>query len=306
VLFAGAHWDADLGLYYVRHRWYDPYLGRFVSRDPIGMWGDGLNLGNGQAYVGHNPWSWVDPYGLKSWWCRGILDAGLWKAAVPGLRPSYPTVGTSTPSNAQITGGIDALTTAASEYGEWTAETGLLAAALVLPGPEDGVFLVLQGGKALRAAPKALAEHLRKQGKSLDDLMGAGKPGPGGVPTHRIGADLLKRSAVLKYLEDLGLQGGKVVMGSSELAKKNAAGSYNAATDTIHLHNRATRYEVFHEAMHRRHRHEIGIEAYSKLSEFQREEYVYKKIIESRDLWSRDELAHAGGYISQVRARCPK
>lgn len=48
------------GLLYMRHRWYDPGLGRFLSQDPIGMVG-GLNL---YAYVSNNPTTMTDPTGL--------------------------------------------------------------------------------------------------------------------------------------------------------------------------------------------------------------------------------------------------
>jgi RHS repeat-associated protein len=56
-LFNGRRWDAELGLYYYRNRHLDPIQGRFTARDPIGIWGDPMNLGNGYAYVGNNPWT---------------------------------------------------------------------------------------------------------------------------------------------------------------------------------------------------------------------------------------------------------
>lgn len=34
--------DQETGLHYNRYRYYSPYVGRFVSKDPIGLWG-GLN-----------------------------------------------------------------------------------------------------------------------------------------------------------------------------------------------------------------------------------------------------------------------
>jgi len=48
------------GLYFFRARWYDPVVGRWLSKDPIGISG-GLN-----QYVafGDNPVNFVDPDGL--------------------------------------------------------------------------------------------------------------------------------------------------------------------------------------------------------------------------------------------------
>jgi RHS repeat-associated protein len=63
-LFAGRRYDPETGLYYFRARFYDPARGRFLQRDPIGMWTDDGNVGNGYTYVGNNPLSWTDPLGL--------------------------------------------------------------------------------------------------------------------------------------------------------------------------------------------------------------------------------------------------
>ena len=52
--------DADSGLAYMRQRWYDPTLQRFISRDPIGLEG-GANL---YEYAGNDPTDHVDPSGL--------------------------------------------------------------------------------------------------------------------------------------------------------------------------------------------------------------------------------------------------
>ena len=48
------------GLIYYRARYYDPSLGRFTQRDPIGIAG-GINP---YAYVGNNPINYTDPSGL--------------------------------------------------------------------------------------------------------------------------------------------------------------------------------------------------------------------------------------------------
>jgi RHS repeat-associated protein len=54
--------DGDLGLDLLHHRWYDPAVGRFLTRDPI-RWAGGLNL---YGYCGGDPVNGVDPSGLCS------------------------------------------------------------------------------------------------------------------------------------------------------------------------------------------------------------------------------------------------
>jgi len=70
---ARARYFTDLtGLQYLKFRYYNPQIGRFISKDPIGYIG-GLNL---YAYVSNRPTSGVDPYGLYSW--RYCLGACAW------------------------------------------------------------------------------------------------------------------------------------------------------------------------------------------------------------------------------------
>ncbi len=62
-LFSGRRYDADTGLYYYRARYFDPSVGRFISRDPRGIWSDSENIGNPLTYAANNPWSRTDPTG---------------------------------------------------------------------------------------------------------------------------------------------------------------------------------------------------------------------------------------------------
>ncbi len=95
--FQGHYHDDETDNDFVRARYYDPRLGRFVGRDafncgmtmviggrgpsystgawldvegdcstPMGIWHDFVNLGNGYGYVGNNPVTWFDPTGLAS------------------------------------------------------------------------------------------------------------------------------------------------------------------------------------------------------------------------------------------------
>jgi RHS repeat-associated protein len=62
--FTGRRSIEVLSLLDYRTRAYDPKLGRFLSRDVIGIHGDPANLGNGQAYAGNDPVNSTDPLGL--------------------------------------------------------------------------------------------------------------------------------------------------------------------------------------------------------------------------------------------------
>ena len=65
-LFTGQKFDPESEMYYMRSRYYDPKMGRFVSRDPGGAWFDPFGYGNPYTYVGNNPWTLIDPDGRKA------------------------------------------------------------------------------------------------------------------------------------------------------------------------------------------------------------------------------------------------
>ncbi len=60
IRMGGAEFDQETKLYYMRARYYDPQLGRFISEDPLGIAG-GLNL---YAYAENDPVNGRDPTGL--------------------------------------------------------------------------------------------------------------------------------------------------------------------------------------------------------------------------------------------------
>ena len=80
-MFTGRQLDEEAGLYCYRARYYSPGLGRFISPDPIGNWADGMNLGNGFAYVGNSPINRLDPMGL-GWWGKAKAAVGAVVGAV--------------------------------------------------------------------------------------------------------------------------------------------------------------------------------------------------------------------------------
>jgi RHS repeat-associated protein len=70
IRFHGAYFDDETDFYFMRHRTYSPALGRFLQRDPIGIWTDAMNLGNGYSLAGSDAVNRKDPSGLQ-----GTTDA---------------------------------------------------------------------------------------------------------------------------------------------------------------------------------------------------------------------------------------
>jgi len=96
--FAGQYFDQETGLHYNYFRYYDPQLGRYITSDPIGLLRDysdpqlevaiiygaleetgfaNEQLNHLYGYVGQNPLSFFDPYGLAKGGKQNIRDSGL-------------------------------------------------------------------------------------------------------------------------------------------------------------------------------------------------------------------------------------
>ena len=90
-MFTGRRLDSETGLYYYRMRYSNTEQGRFISRDPVGVWTDAMGLGNGYPYVGNNPLNGLDPIGEATAIEYGLIAALIEVqivTAVTGLRRS--------------------------------------------------------------------------------------------------------------------------------------------------------------------------------------------------------------------------
>ena len=100
--YVGEYYDEETGMVYLRARYYDPTIGRFISEDPIR---DGYNW---YVYCSNNPIRYVDPWGLVTTlldvirftksnpdkvdeWYNELGAAGSWEKIKEASAPNKPT-----------------------------------------------------------------------------------------------------------------------------------------------------------------------------------------------------------------------
>ena len=160
--FPGQHYDAESGLHYNLHRYYDPATGRYITSDPIGLAG-GLNT---FGYVGANPLNNGDPSGLLCG--TGACAWALYTAFEIGMAiyDAYDTA--------------DTITDNCASTGEKALAGGLFVAGAILPGGGYGIIddvagLSVRGTERVqRAMSRAELEAIQKSGV----LSRGGRAGP--------------------------------------------------------------------------------------------------------------------------------
>ncbi|WP_063895559.1 type VI secretion system tip protein TssI/VgrG [Burkholderia ubonensis] len=81
IRFPGQYHDAESGLYYNYHRYYDPEIGRYINQDPLGL----LAGANKYAYADNRPTIVVDPIGMLSVPAGAEIGAAAGTAVFPGI-----------------------------------------------------------------------------------------------------------------------------------------------------------------------------------------------------------------------------
>ncbi|HUT99382.1 MAG TPA: RHS repeat-associated core domain-containing protein [bacterium] len=88
IQFTGYYSDGDVfEHYYAQARYYDPYTGRFLSRDPADFEYDKSPIAiNRYPYAGNNPIRFVDPNGKFFWsWFLGLNPLSIFLDAMTGM-----------------------------------------------------------------------------------------------------------------------------------------------------------------------------------------------------------------------------
>jgi RHS repeat-associated protein len=92
VWFTGHVRDPESGLIYMRARYYNPALGRFMSIDPVAFSSENPGSFNRYAYANNNPLLYVDPDGRESvvFSIKGTVSPGFGISAGTGVYASFP------------------------------------------------------------------------------------------------------------------------------------------------------------------------------------------------------------------------
>jgi len=104
--YTGQRWEAGLGLYFYRARWYDPTLGRFVQPDtvvPDPANPQGLNR---YAYARNSPLRYTDPTG-HFWWAVGAAVGAVVGAVIGYGVQVYNNVASGMDLGSALTTNID-------------------------------------------------------------------------------------------------------------------------------------------------------------------------------------------------------
>lgn len=142
-LYAGEYWDQDAQLLYLRARWYDPRIGRFISADPVeGKTQDPQSL-NRYAYAHSDPVHRVDP--------RGEMSFGEAMSAVSNIGVSVAV----------------RVTVLASQYPRLTGVAGFLASIFLPMELGPGSNLTASLGQASALAMQSGARQLTQTAREF-------------------------------------------------------------------------------------------------------------------------------------------
>jgi len=76
--FTGQQFDRETGFTFLRARYLDPRLSRFLSADSVQPNAPGTQGYNPYAYVANNPTTWVDPSGHMAWAAAAAVASSSW------------------------------------------------------------------------------------------------------------------------------------------------------------------------------------------------------------------------------------
>jgi RHS repeat-associated protein len=156
-LFAGQQYDPSASLYYLRARYYDPALGRFLTRDPFPGLPTLPQTLNPYAYALNNPVNLVDPSGRFPW-IMLLLAAGVGAyVAADNYTPVDPCISLLHDPGFWKAVGIGATVGASAFLGGWAVQAML---PILIPGIANAGLVGTMAAWALSGAAEGVAGQI--------------------------------------------------------------------------------------------------------------------------------------------------
>ncbi len=294
----GQQYDSELGLYFLRSRYYAPVLGRLLSQDPLDGDGSAPMSLHRYLYGNDDPTTYIDPSGefnlistLASLGINTVLTAQVWSAATSVMTAASIFSSASSMYYDYISyGTVDGWDVANLTFD--LATTGL--GSRLIKGGMSAVFrnpdfrfafdfVVSEKSwwrTGWRNASKVASPNFKAKIKGLVEAL-----------DHRIVFDAdeeVTRAAQL--------------MGYSWSRAQKVMGVFGAheIPPTIYVRSAATYYQIFHEFHHSLHAWAVGVKNYQILKDWQKELHVYNMMKKYGHVLSAEDLAHAEEYIRSV------
>lgn len=200
--FPGQYYDPETNTHYNYFRDYEPNIGRYVQKDPIGL-GGGFNI---YSYTWESPQKFIDPSGLECWWvdlgnAEDCRQTGLRRQKPtetyetmqwhPAPDPSSPSIGLPPMSSPPTPGLKIVWRSIYHEKGYWEEELDCKVFALFVCEDDCGKITKLPGNKPLgkkwgRDSSAGGYDEITGYGKWSNSSPPSGpwdlETGPGGKP----------------------------------------------------------------------------------------------------------------------------
>ena len=299
--YRGERFDATLGQYYLRARYYDPASGRFTGVDPfVGTYGDPQQIMR-YGYAGSNPISYSDPTGQFAGVTVGfglslslhvptLVKGGLISTALLTFGQAGTTLrgeGLQLIAEGEIEAGLLLYEMGGQVFGSGatlaqTASDAIDTFQIALLGIQiiRGLSGIAQNGSLSRISTSI--RGLMRSGRSVV----ANAVGRGGGTIMQTD-EVAQMQTWLNTMNHVDPNTGKTIIhtidSTGSTLPAGGGGRHNArlhsdgsVTSTIYVHSNATFYEMAHEVEHALHLTRIGYAKYDSLSKAQREYAVYR------------------------------
>jgi type I restriction-modification system DNA methylase subunit len=110
----------------------------------------------------------------------------------------------------------------------------------------------------------------------------------------------MNRKELANLSTELKTIGVQLIVDKKGVLPSFARAGFDPTNGKLYLRKGATHFEAFHETQHAKQWAALGILQYNKQSRFEREKYVFDRIIENRESFSESEIKAATNYIESL------